>query len=282
MTKEMAIGDEPASPGDAGVKRRGLLRLGTLMTALTGASAMSVMGADSAQAALGDETDPIRYIPVAEKATPSGVATLDANAKILPAQLPDLSATYARRSLISTPKPFAAPTKTTSPATICVIGVDEATGVLYGRNASFGPFAQSDTGGVTWVNRSTPAGVTTSSVLKAAAFKGYVYVLYQDTASGIYGIYRTQQQPQGTPFGAWSTPVKTLIPGTSGNKAGFNAGSQYLFIGEYEADGVDIAAAGGPMLHRSADGVTWETVWGPDRTVKHVHGVKEDPYNTST
>ncbi|PTT69446.1 hypothetical protein DBR22_03825 [Arthrobacter sp. HMWF013] len=52
------------------------------------------MGAGRAQAAPDDKTLPTNtYIPAAEKATPSGVATLDANAKILPAQLPDLSAT---------------------------------------------------------------------------------------------------------------------------------------------------------------------------------------------
>ncbi|QHK20160.1 hypothetical protein GU243_10915 [Pseudarthrobacter psychrotolerans] len=50
---------------------------------------MSTMGANSAQAA------PNTYIAVAEKGSPSGVATLDANAKILPAQLPDLYATFA-------------------------------------------------------------------------------------------------------------------------------------------------------------------------------------------
>jgi hypothetical protein len=91
MSKETGIGDQTASPSDSDVKRRGLLRLGALITALTGASAMSAMRSDIAHAALGDEpASP--YIPVAEKATPSGVATLDANAKILPAQIPDLSA----------------------------------------------------------------------------------------------------------------------------------------------------------------------------------------------
>jgi hypothetical protein len=87
MAKEIDIGDKLASQSYSGVKRRGLLRLGTLVTALTGASAVSALGADSAQGAPAPST----YIPVAEKATPSGVATLDANAKILAAQLPDLS-----------------------------------------------------------------------------------------------------------------------------------------------------------------------------------------------
>lgn len=69
------------------------------MTALTGASAVSAMGA--AQAAPGDKTTPNAYIPAAEKATPSGVATLDANAKIPAAQLPDLSATITPQVMTS-------------------------------------------------------------------------------------------------------------------------------------------------------------------------------------
>lgn len=55
---------------------------------------MSAMGADRAHAAPGDVTEPNTYIPIAEKATPSGVATLDADGKILIAQLPDLSPTF--------------------------------------------------------------------------------------------------------------------------------------------------------------------------------------------
>lgn len=87
--------DQPVSQNDTGVKRRGLLRFGTLVTALTGASALSALGANSSQAATGDKSPPDSYVSVSEKGAPSGVATLDAASKILPAQLPDLSATYA-------------------------------------------------------------------------------------------------------------------------------------------------------------------------------------------
>lgn len=82
---------DPAVQNDHGVKRRGLLRFGTLITALTGASAASAIAANSASAAPGDKNPSNTYVPLAEKGSPSGVATLDAAAKILPAQLPDLS-----------------------------------------------------------------------------------------------------------------------------------------------------------------------------------------------
>ncbi|QCO99587.1 hypothetical protein FCN77_20085 [Arthrobacter sp. 24S4-2] len=99
MASESGKKDQPASQNDTGVKRRGLLRFGTLVTALTGASAFSVISANSAQAASGDKSPPNSYVPVSEKGAPSGVATLDAASKIPPSQLPDLSATYGRKAV---------------------------------------------------------------------------------------------------------------------------------------------------------------------------------------
>lgn len=92
MVSETGKKDESASRDDAGVNRRGLLRFGTLITTLTGASAISAIGASSAQAGPGDKNPPTTsYVPMAEKGAPSGVAALDVNAKIPPGQLPDLS-----------------------------------------------------------------------------------------------------------------------------------------------------------------------------------------------
>lgn len=90
MASENVRKDQSESQDDPGVKRRGLLRFGTLIGTLTGASAISAVGASSAQAAPEDNL----YVPMAEKGAPSGVAPLDLHAKILSAQLPDLSATY--------------------------------------------------------------------------------------------------------------------------------------------------------------------------------------------
>lgn len=90
------IGKKEESPEtDVGVKRRGLLRFGTLITAFTGASAISALGVNSAQAGPGDKSPPTSYVPTAEKGVASGVATLDIASKIPPVQIPDLSATYA-------------------------------------------------------------------------------------------------------------------------------------------------------------------------------------------
>jgi hypothetical protein len=88
--------DEQATPETgAGVKRRGLLRFGTLITAFTGASAISALGNNSAHAGPGDKNPSTDYVPIAQKGTASGVATLDAGAKIPSTQMPDLSQSYA-------------------------------------------------------------------------------------------------------------------------------------------------------------------------------------------
>ncbi|MBD1537760.1 hypothetical protein HC749_06185 [Arthrobacter sp. S13_S34] len=77
------------------LKRRGLLRLGTLVAALTGASAVSGGAADSAHADIIDPTLVGAFVPLAEKGSSLGVATLDEDGKIPLAQLPYLSGTLA-------------------------------------------------------------------------------------------------------------------------------------------------------------------------------------------
>jgi hypothetical protein len=96
---------ETAGPApDDGIKRRGLLRLGTLVTAFSGATAISALGGNSASAAAGQTSLPMAYVPIAEKGVASGVATLDTASKLPPAQLPDLSATYAGTQSIAVPQ----------------------------------------------------------------------------------------------------------------------------------------------------------------------------------
>lgn len=97
MASDIGDDEQPAPQMDAGVGRRGLLRIGALTTALTGAA----FGATTAHAAT-VETQPSTYIPTAEKGAASGVAALDAAAKIVPAQLPDLSATIAAATGVTT------------------------------------------------------------------------------------------------------------------------------------------------------------------------------------
>ena len=75
------------------MQRRRLLRFGTWLAALSSASALTAASAESARAET--STSPTIYLPITEKGSPSGVASLDMNAKLLTTQLPDLSSTIA-------------------------------------------------------------------------------------------------------------------------------------------------------------------------------------------
>ncbi|WPU08580.1 glycosyl hydrolase family 28-related protein [Pseudarthrobacter oxydans] len=82
---------------DANLKRRILLRIGTLMTAISGAAAISTMGSGIGNAAPGDKTQPMNYVPIAEKGAAMGVATLDIASKLPISQIPDLSSAYSEK-----------------------------------------------------------------------------------------------------------------------------------------------------------------------------------------
>lgn len=99
MAEETGNRDNATPQSGTGVHRRGLLRFGTLITACTGASAISAIGASSAEA--GDQTPPTEYVPMSEKGAPLGVATLDMGSKIPPALVPDLSETYATTNAVA-------------------------------------------------------------------------------------------------------------------------------------------------------------------------------------
>lgn len=75
--------------------------MGTLAAALTGASAVSALGMDKAQAATNDPGAASGYVPMAEKGAAYGVATLDPSSKVPMGQLPDLSSTFVSKRDLS-------------------------------------------------------------------------------------------------------------------------------------------------------------------------------------
>lgn len=97
MDREKTNAELAAPRQGVNVRRRELLRLGTLLTALSGATALSAVGATDAQAAPGEKNPSNTYVPLAEKGAASGVATLDSGAKIPLGQIPDLSSTFVRK-----------------------------------------------------------------------------------------------------------------------------------------------------------------------------------------
>jgi hypothetical protein len=150
MGRELKNRDLSGTENDGGLERRGILRSGTLITALTGATAMTAIAATRSEAAPPPPTT--AYIPLTEKGAPNGVATLDANAKVPQVQLPDLSATYAKADKTRGlgPSPLAG-------VAIVPVGsgprpFDYVKGVLYGAEGS--SLRKSVDGARTW----TPAG----------------------------------------------------------------------------------------------------------------------------
>ncbi|MDT0193789.1 hypothetical protein Q9R30_00285 [Arthrobacter sp. AB6] len=100
-------GKQSVPAAEKSFRRRGLLRLGTLITAFTGASAVTSAG--GAQAAPGDKNPATAYVPLAEKGAPAGVATLDTSSKIPSSQIPDLSSSFVQvREAPLTPYQFGA------------------------------------------------------------------------------------------------------------------------------------------------------------------------------
>lgn len=79
------------------IPRRRALRIGSLMSALTGASIITTATAGRSDAVALENTQQMDFVPMSEKGAAAGVATLDLESKIPNAQLPDLSGTYARR-----------------------------------------------------------------------------------------------------------------------------------------------------------------------------------------
>ena len=82
---------ERASNGE--IRRRGLLKWGTIVGASTGTAAFSSVAGSAEAAPVADIGT--NYIPTSEKGAASGVATLDGKSKLPSDQIPDLSSTYA-------------------------------------------------------------------------------------------------------------------------------------------------------------------------------------------
>lgn len=182
----------------------------------------------------------------------------------------------ARPKIVSE-RPFASPLKVADPRIVAAVGVDPATGRLFGSDRTYGAWAQSVDQGVTWTYGAAPDGVTGNSLRRMVAFDGDVYAMAVETATTLVGLYKSAGQADAANW-SWSTVIDQQPDGCTTIPTGLEAGSEYLFFSEY-GDEAKLHALGGPRLRRSADGATWETVWGRSIGTKHIHGVFEDPYN---
>jgi hypothetical protein len=163
--------------------------------------------------------------------------------------------------------------------TVSIIGIDETANVIFAVNTSNTRVIQSDNYGTTWsAARTLPADVTWNNVTRIVRFGAYVYMLAKTTADNLIKVFRATPVAQGANWADWSTPLLTLAAGTTAFSFAMEAskwgtGTEYLFVAEY-GDPV-----GGPSIHRTADGITWSRVHGPDATMRHIHHVMPDPFN---
>ena len=155
---------------------------------------------------------------------------------------------------------------------LLVRGVDAVDGILIGSDLSSAFPRQSADWGVTWSgNKGLPPNTAYANFGKVVRFKGNLYVVSKDASTGLFGVYRTPPAAGNTLYG-WSSALVTLPPGASSLNTTMNADGSYLYLGEYGDP------QGGPRILRSADGVNWEVVFGPDSSLRHIHAVAPDPY----
>lgn len=272
MAKKIGTKEQHALQSAFGLHRRGLLKWGTAIGALTGASAVSALNASTAQAASGDKTPPNTYIPIAEKGAPSGVATLGANAKIDPAQLPDLPATYGR--VANSPNTFPAGTLIErATAGRQIIGIDGANSRYFVINSYTLWEFTSPSFAALQKNRGMPEGVTQSNMgnAKIVWFRGTYYL--SALSSGRASLWRvTDPNPTNGEGWSWSGILKQGVSGATVMGPAFNSDGEYLYWGEYGSP------TGGPTLYRSIDGRTWEPCLTVPNPTNHCHGINADPF----
>ena len=223
---------QSTSRNDVEVERRGLFRFGTLVAAFTGASAISAIGANSAQAAPGDKNSPNNYVPVAEKGAASGVATLDIESKIPATQLPDLSASYVGKAklaqLIINVKDYGASGDGESDDTAAIRAATDAAPV--GATIYFPPGAYKITAGLT---------ITTPSLRLSAGSRDYGTAI-KCTTPGVTMLTVKATQfindvtliGDGGPHGAGATVNGLDVFGDTAGNTDCTIGGSFIFLNQ--------------------------------------------------
>lgn len=177
------------------------------------------------------------------------------------------------RTLLSSASAFLAAVRLHATLTIVICGIDPVDGRIFGKDVTNGQLKQSADWGANWsISKTLPANVTAANIIKILRFKGDLYLLAGATDTGLPGVYRATPQAGNTAF-SWSGPLFTLPADASALSTCFSADDTHMLLAEYGDP------AGGPRMHRTADGTTWGIVFGPDATLRHMHAVTPDPEN---
>lgn len=133
---------------------------------------------------------------------------------------------------------------------------------------------QSDDLGVTLTNNKTMpiAFANIGGTPKLCRFGAHIYCAVLNSSNSRVEVYRAAPIAGNTAF-SWSSVLLTETAGATTHNTVMNADATYLYLAEYG----DPPA--GPCAYRTADGVTWETIYGPDVALRHIHSIKPDPYH---
>ena len=149
-------------------------------------------------------------------------------------------------------------------------GLDAVAHRIFVQDTDSGFLRQSDDWGVTFSgDKGYPPGL--ESVNKILRFRSKVYAVGRNAATGVVGVY-SATPAAGDERLAWSGPTLKVSPPASVLQTDFNSDGHFLYVAEYGDP------RPGPRLHRSADGIHWQTVFGPAKKIRHIHGVASDPY----
>jgi hypothetical protein len=129
----------------------------------------------------------------------------------------------------------------------------------------------------TWSNaKGFPAGTQWFNGARVVTFKGNLYYLTIEDASGLPAIYQATPTSGNTAL-TWTK----VLTGTAGSgsqtprSSNMTTDATYIYFADYGDP------TGGPQVYRSSDGSSWPSVF-TFTGVRHVHAIAADPYNLGT
>lgn len=214
---------------------------------------------------------------------------MDVNAKILPAQFPDLSATYARAaSVVGPPSPgdvtqglYARSAPTPAGAALGVVALAKdpnIAGRIWLQGLDFAQIGYSDTNGDTWNSKFLPPAGSSAGVQELSFAGGYAWILQGPLAAKSGSLWRSPLPDSAGNGWAWTKVLDLAAPPagiSTGDKSTFRnacvaVNGTNVYLVEYSVAQV----TGGPSCYFSSDsGATWTKVktWANG---KHCHAVK--------
>jgi hypothetical protein len=165
--------------------------------------------------------------------------------------------------------------------TLLLRGINLADGVIYASDLDNNTMRQSSDWAATWsAPKSLPPATVADRVTKVVRFNDMLFCAGRDESTKTLAVWTSPITPGDAPY-MWARTSLTAQAATSA-KSGkqLTHDDTFMYVGEYGDP------PNGPNLYRSADGVTWTTVFSKadqialiGRTARHIHGVAVDPYN---